>query len=338
MKASIHDVAREAQVSISTISRVLNATGPVSEETRLRVLRAAKQLGYVPNVSARSLKISQSHTIGLLVRSIANPFFAPMIHEIKRQLNLRGYPFLVEPVEDGQDELTKAASLAAEKKLCGLILIGGQYDHTEQQFLQLAGVPSILLTFTAPDAPGQLYSSVIIDDVQEAQKAVEYLISLGHRDICFLAKLPNSPNTTGYRRMLGYRAALEAHDIPFRPQLVQDCEYTATSGFAATRALQMRGVPFTAAFAASDTIATGVAKAVLISGQRIPEDISIVGFDGIEAAEYYHPALDTIAQPAVEMASAGLGLLFEQMQDGRTDHLVFEATLIKRGSARRIEA
>lgn len=338
MKPSIHDVAREAQVSISTISRVLNATGPVSEETRQRVLRAAKHLGYVPNVSARSLKISQSRTIGLLVRSIANPFFVPMIHEIKRQLNLRNIPFLVEPVEDGQDELTKAAYLAADKKLCGVILIGGQYDHTEQQFLQLAGVPCAMLTFTAPGAPRPLYSSVIIDDMREASKAVAYLISLGHRDICFFAKLPNSENTTGYRRMMGYRAALEAHGLPFRPQLVQDCEYTAASGFAAMRALKMRGIHFTAAFAASDTIATGVAKAVLTSGQRIPEDISIVGFDGIEAAEYYHPSLDTVAQPAVEMASAALGLLFEQMQGGQTGHLVFEATLIKRGSARRLES
>lgn len=337
MKASIHDVAREAQVSISTISRVLNATGPVSEETRQRVLRAARQLGYVPNVSARSLKISQSRTIGLLVRSIANPFFAPMIHEIKRQLNLRDIPFLVEPVEDGQDELTKAAQMAADKKLCGVILIGGQYDHTEQQLNQLAGVPCVMLTFTAPDVPRQLFSSVIIDDVQEACKAVNYLISLGHRDICFFAKLPNSPNTTGYRRMMGYRAALDAHGIPFRPQLVQDCEYTAASGFAAMRALQMRGMPLTAAFAASDTIATGVAKAVLIAGRRIPEDFSIIGFDGIEAAEYYHPSLDTIAQPAVEMAGAGIGLLLEQMQGLKTEHLVFEATLIKRGSSRKIE-
>ncbi len=336
MKTSIRDVAREAGVSISTISRVLNATGPVSEETRLRVLRAARTLGYVPNVSARNLKLTQSSTIGLLVRSIANPFFVPMIHEIKRQLTLRGMPFMVEPVEDGQDELMKAANLVADHKLCGLILIGGQYDHTREQFLQLSGVPCALVTFTAPEAPRELYSSVIIDDTQEAFRAVEYLITLGHRDICFFAKLPNSPNTTGYRRMLGYRAALEAHDIPFRPQLVQDCEYTAASGFAAMRALQMGQTSVTAAFATSDTIATGVAKAVLTAGLRIPEDVSVVGFDGIEAAEYYHPSLDTMAQPAVDMAGAGLRLLFEQMENGRTDHLVFEATLIKRGSARRI--
>lgn len=109
MRISIRDVAREAGVSISTVSRVLNATGPVSDQTREAVMRAAQTLGYVPNVSARSLKIGQSRTIGLMVRSIANPFFVPMIHEIERQLDLRGYPFLVEPVEDGQDELHKAA-------------------------------------------------------------------------------------------------------------------------------------------------------------------------------------------------------------------------------------
>lgn len=336
MKISIRDVAREAEVSISTVSRVLNETGPVSEETRSRVLQASKVLSYVPNLSARSLKISQSRTIGLLVRSIANPFFVPMIHEIERQLSLRGYPFLVEPVEDGQDELTIAANSAADKKLCAVLLIGGQYDHTEAQMRALGGIPCVLLTFTAPEAPGDLYSSVIIDDAQESQKAVEYLIACGHRDICFFAKSPLSPNTTGYRRMLGYRAALEAHGIPFVPHRVLDCEYTASSGFHAMRAVLMRNEPITAAFAASDTIATGVAKAVLTGGLRIPDDISIIGFDGIETAEYYHPSLDTIMQPAVDMASAGIKLLFEQMQEGTTEHLVFDAALVKRGSTRKI--
>lgn len=337
MKVCIRDVAREAQVSISTVSRVLNATGPVSEDTRSRVMRAVNSLGYVPNASARSLKIVQSKTIGLLVRSIANPFFVPMIRQIEKLLSLRGYPFIVEPVEDGQDELSKAVLLAADRKLCGVVLIGGVYDHTEAQIRQLGNMPCVMLTFTAPDIPRELYASVIVDDEQEAKKAVQYLIDMGHRKICFFAKSPTILNTTGYRRMLGYRAALESRDIAFDPQLVLDCEYTAASGFSAMRGLLSRGLSVTAAFAASDTIATGVAKAALIAGYRIPEDFSIIGFDGIEAAEYYHPALDTISQPAVDMASTAIELLFDQLQGIATQHLVYDASLIRRGSVRRID-
>lgn len=336
MKVSIRDVARQAAVSISTVSRVLNDTGPVSEATRGRVMQAVNALGYVPNASARSLKINQSRTIGLLVRSIANPFFVPMIRHIETLLSLRGHPFVMEPVDDGQDELVKAVALAQDRKLCGVILIGGIYDHTPEQLRQLGDTPCVMLTVKAPQIPPELYASVIIDDVREAQKAAAYLLELGHRDICFFAKSPMSPNTTGYRRMLGYRAALEAAGIPFDPQLVVNCEYTAASGFAAMRGLLSHGRRITAAFAASDTIATGVAKAALIAGYRIPEDLSIVGFDGIEAAEYYHPSLDTIAQPAVDMAAAATQLLLDGINRLPTRHIVFEASLLKRGSARRI--
>lgn len=334
MKASIHDVARAAEVSISTVSRVLNETGPFSDETRARVVRAAKALGYVPNASARSLKISQTRNIALLVRNITNPFFAPMLRVIEQQISLRGYPFMVESVEDGQDEMELAIRLAQEKKLCAVMMIGGTYNHTEAQFVQMRDVPTVLITFTAPESvPKGLYSSIIIDDAKEAHKAVSYLASLGHRDICYLAKSPKNPETTGHRRLLGYRRALSEYGIEYDPSLVLDCEYTASSGFSAMRRLLGNSRKVTAVFAASDTIATGAAKAILASGLRIPEDVSVIGFDGIEAAEYYHPALDTLVQPALDMARCGVDLLFDKLRGVEgTKHLVFEAALVKRGS------
>jgi len=144
-------------------------------------------------------------------------------------------------------------------------------------------------------------------------------------------------NTIGNRRLLGYKKALEEHGIEYDSALVEDCEYAPSFGFAAAKRLLSKNLGVTAMFAASDAIAIGAAKAVLSSGLSIPGDISIVGFDGIEMAEYYHPSLDTISQPGVEMAHVSVEILFDLIAGETANrHVVFESMLVKRGSSRKV--
>lgn len=334
---NIKDIARLSGVGISTVSRVLNNSGFVSEETRAKVMAVVKEHNYVVNRNARNLKSPQSKTIGLMVKGIANPFFSNMIREVEKQVNLRGYPLLIQHVEDGSDEINVAAQLVKEKNLQGVIFFGGTYDHSAEKFKQLS-IPFVLTTITTnQNVDPSLFSSVIIDDVLEAYKATSYLISLGHKKICFLARFPLFENTTGNKRFMGYKKALEEHGIEYDPALIEDCEYSPSSGFAATKRLLNKRKGFTAIFAASDAIAIGSAKALLTAGLSIPDDVSIIGFDGIEMAEYYHPALDTIIQPGVEMASKSVEILFDLMSNqSENKHIVFESKLVKRGSCKKI--
>lgn len=334
---NIKDIARLSGVGISTVSRVLNNTGFVSDATRTKVMEVVKKYNYIPNSSARNLKMTQSNTIALMVKGISNPFFSNMIKEVERQVNLRGCPLLIQHVEDGSDEINAALQLVKEKNLYGVIFMGGTYDHSEEKFRQL-NIPFVLTTITTTqEVDPAVFSSVIIDDVQEAYKATSYLISLGHTKISFLARFPLVQHTTGNRRLLGYIKALEEQGIPYDPSLVEDCEYSPSSGFTATKRLMNKNKDMTAVFAASDTIAIGAAKAILSSGLSIPGDISVIGFDGIEMAEYYHPSLDTISQPGVDMAKASVEILFDLITGQSTNkHVVFDSVLVKRGSCKKV--
>lgn len=330
---TIKDIARIADVGIATVSRALNNTGTVNEETKKKILNIAKEYHYIPNSNARNLKVTQTQNIALLVKGISNPFFADMIKEIQRQVNLRRYSLIIQQIDDDTNELDVALELILEKKICGIIFMGGTYNHPEQEVIRL-NIPCVLTTITlAGNQNSQYFSSVVIDEVNEAKKATEYLISLGHRQIAFLAKSPFVPNTTGNMRLKGYKEAMETVGLEFDTSFVEDCEYTPSSGYSAMNRLLNKNKELTAVFAGADTIAIGCAKAALNSGRCIPDDISIIGFDGIEMAEYFNPSLDTISQPGIAMALSSINILFDLI-NGSTEnqHLLYQAVLLKRGS------
>lgn len=339
MGITIRDIARLSGVGISTVSRVINNSGYVSEDVRRNVNAIIKQYHYVPNTNARNLKLSGSKNIALFVKGITNPFFNKMMRVIEQKAALRGYPLLVQDVMFDGDELEVAIRETQERSLCGVILMGGASSYTLESFRRL-GVPCVLTTVSAADeVPTDAYSSVRIDDEKEGRRVTEYLISLGHRRIGFIYKSEAGTSTPNWQRYMGYCRALEEHDIPLDPALVAgDYGMGDASGYAAgfnaMKQLYARNHDMTAVFAFADILAIGAAKAAFSMGLRIPEDISIVGFDGIEAAEYYNPSLDTIYQPANDMALSSIETLFDMMQGGQAQHLVYDAVLMKRGSAR----
>lgn len=299
---------------------------------------------YLPNNSARNLKAARTNTVGLLVKGIGNPFFQRMTLEIERGLAMRGYSIAIQDVAT-KNEMETAFQEVRDQNLCGVILMGGFSTYTKEDFERL-GVPCTLLTIRAAvDVDPALYSSVTIDDEQEGFKAIEALIQMGHRRIGFLYYHPlqeNTPNTARYR---GYLRALNTYGIPYDPNLVAGINEAAATisseggyrtGFRMAQQLLQKCPDITAMFSFSDIIAIGAAKAVLTSGRSIPGDISILGFDGIEAAEFFHPSLDTIYQPSTEMAMSSISLLTDMLQGRAGQHILCQCTLLRRGSTRSI--
>lgn len=341
MRVNIKDIAKLSGVGISTVSRVINNTGYVSEATRKKVMDVVEQYQYIPNSSARNLKITQSKNIALLVKGITNPFFNKMIRVIEQRVALQGYPLYIQNVDSTSDELEIAIREAQDRNLCGVVIMGGSYDYSEENLRRL-GVPCVLVTVSAGgDVDKSLYSSVTIDDEKEGYRVTNYLISQGHRKIGFIYYTPADENTPNVRRYKGYLRALEENNIPFDPSLVATMAVVTEEsgyklGFQVMKQLYSRNHDMTAVFAYADILAIGAAKAITSMGLRIPEDISIVGFDGIEAAEYYQPSLDTVYQPATEMALSSVELLLDMIQRGETQHVVYDCMLLKRGSCKNI--
>jgi len=335
MNVTIKDIAKRSGVGISTVSRVLNNSGFASPETKQKVMAAVHELNYIPNNNARNLKKSQTKTIAVLVKSITNPFFQKMIHTIEQKTMLRGYDLELRNVNSNGQEMAIAQQEVQDKNLCGIILMGGNFEYTDEDFKHL-GVPCVLLTVSAQaQSDKALYSSVIIDDEAENYKATDYLIKLGHKRIGCIYNAYGQIKTPNTLRFEGYKRALLENGIPFDPILVSSFNTSQSGyefGFNMMKNLMMRNKDMTAVVAMADIMAVGAAKAILSEGIRIPEDISVIGFDGIEVAEYYSPALDTISQPAEQMAVSAIDALFAMLQGEQTSHIVYEATLLKRGS------
>lgn len=334
---TIKDIARACGVSVSTVSRVLNNRPDVSDDVRGKVLRAVEDSGYIPNNSARDLVRSRSDAIGVIVRGMGNLFFADMLKTVSREIETSGYTMVLHFIDSDADEVKAGAILEREKKLRGLIFLGGRFDYTPAA-LALVGVPYVCCSFT--NCFGSLkeedYASVSIDDYMTAYKAVEKLIELGHRRIA--AVVPScSDRSISELRYNGYLAALREHGIDFDSRLL--VETGGCFGMAETydgaRRLVESGADFTALFALSDTTAIAAMKALEDHGVRIPEDVSVIGIDGLSVSEYVSPTLTTMIQPAEEMGRESVRILLD-MLEGREKprHLLLPARLRQGASVR----
>ena len=315
---TIKDIARACGVSVSTVSRVLNNRPDVSDDVRGKVLRAVEDSGYIPNNSARDLVRSRSDAIGVIVRGMGNLFFADMLKTVSREIETSGYTMVLHFIDSDADEVKAGAILEREKKLRGLIFLGGRFDYTPAE-LALVGVPYVCCSFT--NCFGSLkeedYASVSIDDYMTAYKAVEKLIELGHRRIA--AVVPScSDRSISELRYNGYLAALREPGIDFDSRLLVES-----------------GADFTALFALSDTTAIAAMKALEDHGVRIPEDVSVIGIDGLSVSEYVSPTLTTMIQPAEEMGRESVRILLD-MLEGREKprHLLLPARLRQGASVR----
>lgn len=338
MSATIKDIAKAAGVSISTVSRVLTSSQTVDQEKKERVMKAVREMNYVPNNNARNLRKTQSQTVMILAKTMENPFFQKIMHNLEKNLLLRGLSLEIRNVGKNDDEITMAARESRNNNLCGIILMGGAFGYTDDDFRAIQ-IPCVLVTIKAHErVDPQLYSSVIIDDVAEMKNATNYLIGLGHRRIGCIYTKSEEEHTPNTLRAKGYLQALEENGIAPDPQLMgsplQGTQTGYEFAFNTMVRLMERNPDMTAVVAMSDVMAIGAAKAIVASGRRIPEDISIIGFDGTDEAEYWNPSLDTVAQPVEQFSLKVADALTLMLNEKKTSHTVLSCSLINRGSCR----
>lgn len=338
---TIKDVARLCGVGVSTVSRAINNHPDINEETKQKVLQIIKENNYIPNNSARNLKRSVSRTIAVLIKGIDNPFFSGMIRIFEEEIQKKKYSFILHRVDEGEDEVDVAIELVKEKKLKGIIFLGGYFSHSQEKLDQL-DVPFVLSTIAITDKmEAGRFSSVSVDDIAESYKMVDYLCRLGHEKIGILAATPYD-ESIGKLRLEGYEKALKDHGIAPREEWCfysqEDIEcYTMANGYELMKKVMASENGITAVFAVSDSIAIGACKAVFDAGKRVPEDYCVAGFDGLDMAHYYNPTITTIRQPVEEMAHATIRILFDIIRNkSQNQQRIFQAQLLEGQSTRKI--
>lgn len=338
---TIKDIARICQVGVSTVSRAMNNHPDINQETKDMVMRTIREYNYIPNNSARNLKRTEAKTIAVLVKGISNPFFSRMIKIFENETKKEKYSLVLQHVDEKQDEIDVAVQLEKEKRLKGIIFLGGNFNHSDEKMKQIS-VPFVLSTTgLLEDKDEKKYASVSVDDVKESYKMTEYLLKQGHKKIALIGPLKED-ESIGRLRMEGYYRALQDYGIRAEDDLVCHMKeglgtYTMENGYAMTKELLDSGAEFTAVYAISDSMAIGACKAIFDSGRTVPGDYSVAGFDGMEITRFYNPALTTLRQPVEEMAEATIRMLFDAIQKkNKNRHIIFEGELIEGQSVKRI--
>lgn len=335
---TIKDIAKECGVSISTVSRVLNGRPDVREEVRQRVLDCMQQHNYIPNNTARDLVKTCSDTVGLVVRGVSNPFYTNIIKTIQQEIDRAGYTLVMQQIRSGEDEIKCGAIMEREKKLRGLIFLGGRSDYTESE-IALLNVPFVCCAYT--NNYGNLsttqYSSVSIEDEETAFRAVESLYHMGHRHIAALLS-EKDDRSVSELRYSGYLRALRTCGVEPDDDLVTCAgNFDMPDAYRAVRELLQRGKEFTALFCISDSMAIAAMRALKDSGFSVPENCSVISIDGLEMAEYTDPRLSTLSQPTELMGQESVRTLVNLIE-GQSSHkqITVQASLKAGGSVRPI--
>ncbi len=330
---TIDDIARQAGVSTSTVSRVLNGTKPVAADKRALVLAAVEQHQYRPNAVAQGLVRGRSMTVGVLAQDIASPFFAKMVSGIEQGLDRAAYrPMLTTTHWRTQAQADEVGSLQLllERRVDGVLVLGGHIPDADLHAVA-AQVPLVIVARRVQGLEGQC---LYVDNEGGAYRATRYLIGLGHTRIAHIAGTAGHPDAAD--REAGYCRALTEAGLPINERLMVAGLFTEESGLAGVEELLARGERFTAIFAANDQAAYGVMLGLFNHGYHIPGDVSVVGFDDQFLSAYTLPPLTTVHHPSIEMGRAAAeGLL--RLIDGNEPLLPrFPTDLIIRKSVMRV--
>ncbi len=322
-KNNLRDVAEKENVSLGTASKVINGLY-VRPEMRIRVEQAIRELHYVPNEVARSLKVRRSRTVGAVIPDIASPVYGQLLRGIESVGQDAGYSLIIYDTNMSGRTASRALELFKEKMVSGILYVSNTISLPLEQELRETGIPTVLIM---TKASGKGFSTVGLDNEAAALELTRHLISRGHRRILHLAGEPDDENA-GAPRYRGYRRALEENGIPVDPCLVRFGGYGPDRGYRDTRSAIEAGLSFSAVFAVADEVAIGAMKALREAGMKIPEDVSVAGFDGIAMADYTSPALCTVEQPFYQMGEEGTKILIDAMEKGKGEaHILLSARI-----------
>ena len=318
---TIKDIAQKAGVSVTTVSRVLNKRPDVNQATREKVERVMEECHFVGNANARGLKQTDSENVAIILRGRENPFLNSLAEAVLLYTHDHEASFLVEYVDETADEFQTAVRLHHEKRVTGCIFLGGRIDE-RAHVLEGIDMPMVFATISAEKANLPRAGSVFIDNRMMGRLAMQTLIDAGHTKIAIFGGARQSDDGFG-QRYQGAMEALEAAGIPFDEERYVDTRFSLRGAYDTARGF----------FAMSDTVAMGVIRALQDIGRKVPEDVSVVGYDGIEMGKYFIPRLTTVAQPINEIARESVAMLMGMLEHGEEPrHITVDAELIVRES------
>ena len=309
---TIKDLSAQTGYSVGTISRVLNNQPNVSEKARKAILDAAESCGFQLNSNAKQLKQQQSNLILAVVKGTSNQFFAGLVESVQKRLAQTPHPLVVDYIDEDDNEVLRALQLCREKKPRGVLFLGANRQNLEADFGKI-GVPSVVVTNSAADLDYPNLNSVASDDRQATRDAIGALAQMGHRNFVIIGGEHRVSGTAGMRYQ-GCLEAFRANGITFDEE--QDYEavrFSYEGGYQAAARLLARGRKFTAVFAMADVMAIGAIRALSDHGLKVPEDVSVLGFDGLKLADYMVPKLSTVRQDVDALAEESIQILLDNI-------------------------
>lgn len=334
---TIKDLADQTGYSVGTVSRVLNNQPHVSDLARAVILRAAEESGFQLNTNAKELKQQHSTSVLVVARGRTNELFSDLVEAIQSRVSETSNPLILDYIDETENEVLRAIQLCREKKPMGVLFLGGNREHFLEDFHHIS-LPSVLVTNDAAGLPFPNLSSVSCDDALAARMAIAHLISLGHERIVVIGGNIQKSDTTRLR-FEGCLEAFREHGVAFDPLVdYETARFSYADGYRAAQSLLARSGDFTALFAMSDVMAIGAIRGLKDAGKRVPEDVSVMGFDGLTIGEYTVPRLTTVSQAVDALAERSLELLRHSIEDnGTARYETVPVTLECKESARKIK-
>ncbi len=325
---NIQDVAKLAGVSVASVSRMLNSTGTVSPKTCEKISQAVAQLGYKPNMLGRNLRTRRTRIVLAILPAISNTFYSGIIRGMERVCDRRGYHCMVCQSMSEPEKEREYLGLVQTSQADGAVILYGSLQKEEYQSIWKKEPVIWCSEYVAASG----IPVVSIDNVKSAKDGVEYLIRSGHQNIGLIGVSGNV--LSAQHREIGYKKALEGAAL--QKHFVEYGDYSYGGGYAAAKRLVEKCPDLTALLAVSDLMAMGAIAALIDSGQKVPEDISVMGFDNIGFSRIFTPSLSTIAQPRVEMGQRAMDMLIDRVEnpDIAQKDVLMEHRLVLRQSTR----
>ncbi len=303
---TIKDVAKEAGVAISTVSNVLNNVDVVSEEKKQKILAAVEKLKYVPNMNAKYLKSNRKNTIGLFLSSIQGDFYRMLIQAVHLQCKLKGY--LLNIYISNENTSDEIYGMISSSGVEGAIVFN---ESLHNEYINRIALTKMPLVFIDREYEGERMSSVTVDNAEGSTMAMEYLIRQGHRRIGYIHGIFNNDDE---ERFNGYLNVLKKYGLPVDENIILRGYFEETLAYSEMRVMLLKGIPIPDAFfCANDEMAWGCIRALTEAGHKVPDDVSVFGFDDVMLSAFYNPSLSTIHSPVTELGSVSASELFRIM-------------------------
>lgn len=333
MTVTIKDIAEAANVSVTTVSRVLNDKPDVSPNTRNKVLEKINELGYKPNSIARGLALKKTNTLGLIIPDISNPFFPDIARGVEDMANKKGYSIIFCNTDNEQKKEKEAIELMKEKQVDGILLSLSTTNKDELKKLRNVKYPVVQIDRKIPDID---YPSITIDNYKSAYTATKHLINFGHQKIAHITG--DLGTITGYKRLEGFKDAMNEANLNIKDSYIKKGNYSKKSGYENMLELLKNNNPPSAVFIANDLMAVGAYQAVFAFDLSIPEDISIIGHDNIDVTKLVNPTLSTMAQPKYKLGHKAVQLLIKEIESNNlsNEEIILTTDFKNRNSTRRL--